>query len=293
MITFQKQIKRNIKKTWLLFTSFFVFVIFLGWLFSYFFKNATFLYLAVFIAISQSFLSYWFSDKIILLMMKAKKIERKDNPEIYQIVENLCRIFNLPLPKIYLINEDQPNAFATGRNKNHSAVVLTKGLLKRLEKSEIEGVLAHELAHIKNNDMLLQTITVTLVGFVIILSDWFLRLAGFSYRKDEEKGPDFLFIFAILAAILAPLSSQLIHFALSRKREFLADATSAFITKNPLALASALEKISSYPYPLTVASNATAHLFIVNPLKDLKIARFFSTHPPVEERIKILREMTF
>jgi heat shock protein HtpX len=292
MATLYTQAERNVRKTWILMTSFLVFIIFLGWIFSRVFDSPLILYIAVFIAFFQSFISYWYSDKIVLAMNRAKEVKKEDNPELYRIVENLCIGAGLPLPKIYIINEDQPNAFATGRDKNHAVIAVTRGLLERLERVELEGVIAHELAHIGNKDMLLQTITVTLVGFVAILSDWFLRLSRFSYKREREKGSEILFIFAILAAILAPIAAQLIHFAISRKREFLADATGALITRYPEGLARALEKIASYPYSMKVASNATAHLFIVNPFRGSKIANLFSTHPPIEERIKALREMS-
>jgi len=292
MATLYTQAERNVRKTWILMTSFLVFIIFLGWIFSRVFDSPLILYIAVFIAFFQSFISYWYSDKIVLAMNRAKEVKKEDNPELYRIVENLCIGAGLPLPKIYIINEDQPNAFATGRDKNHAVIAVTRGLLERLERVELEGVIAHELAHIGNKDMLLQTITVTLVGFVAILSDWFLRLSRFSYKRERERGSEILFIFAILAAILAPIAAQLIHFAISRKREFLADATGALITRYPEGLARALEKIASYPYSMKVASNATAHLFIVNPFRGSKIANLFSTHPPIEERIKALREMS-
>jgi heat shock protein HtpX len=292
MATLYTQAEKNVRKTWILITSFLVFIIFLGWIFSQVFDSPLILYVAVFLAFFQSFISYWYSDKIVLTMTRARPIEKKDNPELYRIVENLCIAAGLPMPKIYIIEEDQPNAFATGRDKEHAVIAVTRGLLERLEKAELEGVIAHELAHIGNKDMLLQTITVTLVGFVAILSDWFLRMSRFSYKKEREKGSEILFIFAILASILAPIAAQLIHFAISRKREFLADATGALITRYPEGLARALEKIASYPYSMKVASNATAHLFIVNPFRGSKIANLFSTHPPVEERIKALREMS-
>jgi heat shock protein HtpX len=294
MATLYTQAEKNVRKTWILMTSFLIFIIFLGWIFSQVFDSPLILYVAVFFAFFQSFISYWYSDKIVLAMTRARPIEKKDNPELYRIVENLCIGAGLPMPKIYIIDEDQPNAFATGRDKNHAVVALTRGLLERLERSELEGVIAHELAHIGNKDMLLQTITVTLVGFVVILSDWFLRMSRFSYKRERERerGSEILFIFAILASILAPLAAQLIHLAISRKREFLADATGALITRYPEGLARALEKIASYPYSMKVASNATAHLFIVNPFRGSKIANLFSTHPPVEERIKALREMS-
>jgi heat shock protein HtpX len=292
MPTLYTQAESNIRKTWILMTSFLIFIVFLGWIFSQVFDSPLILYIAVFLAFFQSFISYWYSDKIVLAMTKAKPIEKKDNPELYRIVENLCIGAGLPLPKIYIIEENQPNAFATGRDKNHAVIAVTRGLLERLEKAELEGVIAHELAHIGNKDMFLQTVSVTLVGFVAILSDWFLRMRRFSSSKDRERGSEILLIFAILAAILAPLAAQLIHFAISRKREFLADATGALITRYPEGLARALEKIASYPHSMKVASNATAHLFIVNPFRGEKIANLFSTHPPIKERIKALREMS-
>jgi heat shock protein HtpX len=292
MATLYTQAEKNIKKTWILMTSFLIFIVFLGWIFSQAFDSPLILYIAVFLALFQSFISYWYSDKIVLAMNRAKEVKREDNPELFRIVENLCIGAGLPLPKIYIIDEEQPNAFATGRDKNHAVIAVTRGLLERLERAELEGVIAHELAHIGNKDMLLQTITVTLVGFVAILSDWFLRISRFSYKREREKGSEILFIFAILASILAPLAAQLIHLAISRKREFLADATGALITRYPEGLARALEKIASYPHSMKVASNATAHLFIVNPFRGSKIANLFSTHPPIEERIKALREMS-
>ena len=295
MPTLYTQAEKNVRKTWILMTSFFVFIIFLGWLFSQVFDSPFILYFAVIFATFQSFISYWYSDKIVLAMTRARQIEKKDNPELYRIVENLCIGAGLPLPKIYILDEDQPNAFATGRDKNHAVVAVTRGLLERLERSELEGVIAHELAHIGNKDMLLQTITVTLVGFVAILSDFFLRMSrfGFARRKRERDASQaILFIFAILAAILAPLAAQLIHFAISRKREFLADATGALITRYPEGLARALEKIASYPYSMKGASQGTAHLWISNPFRGGTLAKLFSTHPPIEERIKALREMS-
>jgi heat shock protein HtpX len=251
------------------------------------------------LAISQSFLSYWYSDKIVLAMTRAKEVKREENPELYRIVENLCIGAGLPLPKIYIIDEEQPNAFATGRDKEHAVVAVTKGLLEKLEKTELEGVIAHELSHIGNKDILLQTVVVVLVAVIGILSDWFLRMSRFATlrkrEKREEMGLSIFLLFGILAAILAPLVAQIIRFAISRKREFLADATGALITRYPEGLARALEKISSDQNQLRVASNFNAHLFIVNPLRGEEkaswFAKLFMTHPPVEERIKALREM--
>jgi heat shock protein HtpX len=299
MATLYTQAEKNVRKSWILMTSFLIFVIFLGWIFSRVFESPAILYFAVSLAFLQSFISYWYSDKIVLAMTGAKPIEKKDNPELYRIVENLCIAAGLPLPKIYIIDEDQPNAFATGRDKNHAVIAVTRGLLEKLEKVELEGVISHELAHIGNKDMLLQTITVTLVGFVAILSDWFFRASfwGIGRKDDEKNNANSIFaILAIVFSILAPLIAQLIHLAISRKREFLADATGALITRYPEGLARALEKIASYPNSMKTASTATAHLFIVNPLRGKEkqswLVKLFSTHPPIEERIKALREMS-
>jgi len=289
----------NMRKTWLLMTSFLIFVIFLGWIFSYLLEDQIYLIIAVFLAFFQSFFSYWYSDKIILAMTKAKPIEKNDHPQLYRIVENLCIAAGLPLPKIYIIDEAQPNAFATGRNKNHAVVAVTRGLLEKLEKTELEGVISHELAHIGNKDMLLQTVVVILVGIIAMLSNFFLRISYWGGRRDEKErgsiGAVLMFL-GIIAAILAPLAATLIQLAISRKREFLADATGALLTRYPEGLVRALEKIASDPNPLRVASNSTAHLFIANPFRGKQalgwLAKLFMTHPPIQERIKALREMS-
>ncbi len=298
MATLYTHAESNIRKTWILTTVFLVMIIFFGWLFSQLFNSLFFLYLAVFFAFFQSFLSYWYSDKIVLAMTRAKPIRKEDNPELYRLVENLCLTAGLPLPKIYIIEEPQPNAFATGRDKNHAVVAVTRGLLEKLERTELEGVIAHELSHIGNKDMLLQTVVVVLVGVIALLSDFFLRISFWS--RDQRRGRDstgaILMFFAIIAAILAPLAATLIKLAISRKREFLADASGALLTRYPEGLARALEKISADPNSLRVANDATAHLYIANPFRgEQKISWFtklFMTHPPAEERIKILREMS-
>jgi len=294
-MTLYTQAEKNIKRTWILMGGFLIFSIFLAWLFSYLFNNPSILIFGVGLAIFQSFFSYWYSDKIVLAMARAKKIEKKDYPELFRIVENLSLAAGLPTPQIYLIEEDQPNAFATGRDEKHAVIAVTKGLLERLEKPELEGVIAHELSHIRNKDMLLQTIVVVLVGIVAILSDLFLRMSywgGIRKREERDSLGAILAVFGLVAAILAPLAATLIQLAISRKREFLADATGALLTRYPEGLARALEKISAYPRSMKIASNATAHLFIVNPFRGSKIANLFSTHPPIEERIKALREMS-
>lgn len=298
MATLYTQADANIRKTWLLLTGFLIFIIALGWLFSYLLNNSIFLIIAVILAIFQSFFSYWYSDKIVLAMTRAKPIEKKDNPELYRIVENLCITAGLPLPKIYVIEEPQPNAFATGRDAKNAIVAVTRGLLEKLEKSELEGVIAHELSHIGNKDMFLQTIVVILVGIVAMLSNFFLRISfwGGGRRDSRDSGGTILALLGIIAVILAPIAATLIQLAISRKREFLADATGALLTRYPEGLAGALEKIAADPNSLRVANNSTAHLFIASPFRGRQtkswFTKLFMTHPPVEERIKVLREMS-
>lgn len=290
----------NVRKTWFLITLFLVFIIGLGWIFSYVMDSFFILVIAVIFSFAVTIISYWYSDKIILSMAGARFIQKNDNPELYRIVENLCITSGLPLPKIYIIDDPQPNAFATGRNEKHAVVAVTRGLLERLEKSELEGVIAHELGHIKNKDMLLQTIVVVLVGTVAIASNIFIRtsfLGRGGRRRSSGGGKEdlILVVLGILAIVLAPLVANLIKLAISRKREFLADATGALITRYPDGLASALEKIASDPNPLKKANNATAHLYISNPFRGSEsrgwLTKFFLTHPPTEERVKALRGM--
>jgi len=297
MATLYTQADSNIRKTWILLSFFLIFIISLGWFFSYLLESPAILWIAIFLSFLMGFSSYWYSDKIVLSMVRAKLIKKKDNPELYRIVENLCITAGLPLPKIYIIDESQPNAFATGRNPQHAVIAVTRGLLEKLERVELEGVISHELAHIGNRDMLLGSMVVVLVGVVSLISNWFLRISFRGGRRDskESKG-SILFIFGILAAILAPIAATLIRLAISRKREFLADATGALLTRYPEGLSRALEKISADPNPLRVASNATNHLYISNPFRGRQsknwIARLFMTHPPVEERVGALRGMS-
>ena len=250
-------------------------------------------------SIIYSFVSYFYSDKIVLATSDAKEIQKKDNPELFRIVENLSMGDGMPMPKVYIIDDPSPNAFATGRDPKHAAVAATTGILERLNKAELEGVLAHELSHVKNYDTRLMAITAVIVGFISLLTDMFLRnlfWGGFRNNDDRDNRSEGIFlIIAIILAILAPIIASLIQLAVSRKRELLADASGALLTRYPEGLARALEKISDDPRPLRSASNATAHLFIVNPFKDKGfsswVSNLFSTHPPIEERIKILRSM--
>ncbi len=280
-------------------TSFFVVVIAIGWGFAQVYGNSLILYIAVAFSLLMNFFSFWYSDKIVLKMSGAKPIEKSDNPELYRLVENLCITAGLPLPKIYVINDPAPNAFATGRNKKKAVIAVTTGLLERLDRTELEGVIAHELSHIGNRDILLSTVIVVLVGFVALLSNFFLRFTIWGGRgRDREGGGNaqiVMMVIGIVLAILAPIAVAMIQLAISRKREFLADASGALLTRYPEGLASALEKISQYPGSLKRANKATAHLYISNPFKKKKakgrMAKFFMTHPPIEERIRLLREM--
>ncbi len=289
----------NVRKTWFLITFFLVFVILIGWFFSYVLGNQAILYIAVVFSVLTSVSSYWYSDKIVLASTNATPIEKSDNPELYRIVENLCITAGLPVPKIYILNEAQPNAFATGRDEKHAVVVVTKGLLAKLEKNEIEGVIAHELSHIRNKDMLLETVVVVLAGVIAIVSNLFIRMSFFGGEKrdnDKNSGLEIIFIIlAVVAAILAPIAATIIQLAVSRNREFLADASGALLTRYPEGLASALEKISSDSSLLRKASSSNAHLFIASPFRGKQATSWFNklfmTHPPVEERIAALRGM--
>ena len=252
----------------------------------------------------MSFASYYYSDKIVLSMSGAREIKKSDNPTLFNIVENLSIASGLPLPKVYIINDPAPNAFATGRDPRHAAVCATTGILEKLSKQELEGVIGHELSHVKNYDTRLMGVVSILAGSLAILADFFLRSlfwGGIGGDRDNNRSSNSNALFLVLgliAAILAPIAATLIQLAISRRREFLADADSALLTRYPEGLASALEKIASDRNILKSASNATAHLFIENPFKtDTSrktksfLAGLFSTHPPVEERIKILRSM--
>src|SRR3989339_1192884 len=240
----------NIRKTWLLFTIFLIVVIGLGWIFSRIYGNPGILFFAVGFSILMSFLSYWYSDKIVIGLSKAKPVTRENARELYNVVENLCITAGLPTPKIYLIEDSSPNAFATGRNPQHAVVAVSSGLLDILEKPELEGVLAHELSHIGNRDMLLSTVVVVLVGFVSILADVFRRNLFFSRNRDSDnKAHGVLMLVGVILSILAPIFVVLIQLAISRKREFLADSSGALLTRYPEGLASALLKISQHSQP--------------------------------------------
>jgi len=294
MPTLYTHVSKNIFRTWLLMGLFFVFIIALGWVFAQNFGDPIILYIAVGFSFFMNVLSYWFSDKIALAVNKAYFVNHEQNPEIYHIVENLCITAGLPLPKIYIIDEPAINAFATGRNKEHASIALTRGAIEKLNRSELEGIISHELSHIGNKDIFLSTVVVVLVGFIALISHWFLRFSFFGggRRSRDGNGANYLALIGIIFAILSPLAATLIQLAVSRKREYLADADGALLTRYPEGLASALEKIAADQNRLPAANDATAHLYIANPFKGKKISGLFSTHPPIEERIKILRGMS-
>jgi len=303
MPTLYTQVDSNKRKTWLLLSVFFMAIILIGYIFSYALDDSSILYFAIILSVVMSFASYWWSDKLVLAMSLAQEIDHDANRELYHIVENLCITAGLPTPKIYLIHDTAPNAFATGRNPQHAVIAVTAGLLQKMNKTELEGVIAHELSHVGNRDILLATLVTVLVGMIVLLADWFRRWTfwgGGRRRGNDREGGQLqllIFILALILSILAPLFAYLMQFAISRKREFLADADGALLTRYPEGLASALEKIAADQEPLEVANRATAHLYIASPFKEDEAGKIsfwtklFMTHPPIEERIKILREM--
>ncbi len=295
-------ISANKTKTWLIMLLFVIFITTVAYVFS---KALGYgLYLVVFALIFgglTSIGSYYYSDKLVLATSGAKEIKKTDNPELFRTVENLCIGDGLQMPRIYVINDPSPNAFATGRDPKNSVICFTTGILEKLNKIELEGVIAHELSHVKNYDIRLMGVVAILVGFIALLANLFMQqlwFGGIGGRDRDDRGSNFQAIFlliGIVLAILSPIAATLIQLAVSRKREFLADASGALLTRYPEGLADALEKISGDPVALKKANNATAHLFIVNPFKGKTAKSMFSslfdTHPPVKERIKALREM--
>jgi heat shock protein HtpX len=296
MATLYTQSDKNTRLTWIYITGFLVLVILIGYVFAGAMDNSSILYFCIIFSVAMSFSSYWWSDKIVLAMSGAKEIKLENNRELYHLVENLCITAGLPVPKIYIIEDSAPNAFATGRDPKHGVICLTTGIIQKLEKVELEGVIAHELSHIGNRDILISTVVVVLVGFVTLLADWFRHWAFWGGRSRNSEGGGqlrlVLIIVAIILSILAPIAAVLMQMAISRKREFLADADGALLTRYPEGLARALKKISADQEPLEAANRATAHLYIANPFKGKKVMKLFMTHPPIEERIKALTNMS-
>ncbi len=295
-----EQIASNKRKSFFLILFFLCLIFGLAWLFGQLTDWGPYgLVLAVVIAVAMTFGSYYSSDKIVLAISRARPVEKKDYPYLYNVVEGLAIAAGLPKPRCYIIDDTAPNAFASGRNPKNSVIVVTKGLLEKLNRAELEGVIAHEMAHIKNYDILVQTLAVVMVGVVALLSDWILRSflwGGGRRRSDSKSGGNvgaIIVVVGLILAVFSPLIAQLIRLAVSRKREFLADANGAFLTRYPPGLASALKKLAADKEPLEAANKATAHLYIVNPLKDIKgsVNKLFSTHPPIEERVAALEKM--
>jgi len=304
MSTLYTHYDANIRKTWLLVSVFLIVAMAVGYGLSYYFREPYILIGVSIFAILQAGISYWFSDRIVLKMHNAKHIDPDDKGvntmtpqerELYRIVENLAITAGLPMPRVYIITDQAANAFATGRDPKHGVVAVTSGLLAILERDELEGVVAHELGHIGNRDMLISTMAVVLVGFVAIASDLFLRshlYFGGGDRRNSGNAGLILLIVGIALAILGPIFSTLLQLSISRKREYLADATGAILTRYPEGLARALEKIHAHSTPMRTASKSTAHLFIANPFgSKARLSSLFATHPPVAERMRRLREL--
>jgi heat shock protein HtpX len=293
-----EQIASNKRRSVLLILFFFLIIFGLTWAFEQVtgFGKAG-LVIAILIASFSGLAGYYASDKIVLGISKARPVTKEEYPYLYNVVEGLAIAAGVPAPRCYVIDDTAPNAFASGRNPQTSVICVTTGLLQKLNRAELEGVIGHEMSHIRYYDIRLQTLAVVMVGVVALLSDWILRsfLWGGGRRRGRDKGNAgaILIVVGLVLAVLAPMASQLIRLAISRKREFLADAGSAELTRYPAGLASALRKISADTEPLEAANKATAHLYIVNPLKDLKgrVNSMFDTHPPIEERIAALEKM--
>lgn len=267
-------------------------VIAIGYAASWYYQSPVFVFVAVFFGAVMNIYSYWFSDRQVLRMTNARPATREEFFDFYTVAENMAITAGIPMPKLYVIEDPAPNAFATGRNEKHAVVCATTGLLSMLSRAELEGVIAHEMSHIKNRDILLMTVAVVLAGFVAVLADMFMRMSMWGGNRDNDsKAGGVLMILAIVGVILAPIAAQLIELAISRRREYLADASGALLTRHPEGLASALGKIGSYNMPMQRASHATAHLFIGDPYGHTKtswINNLFSTHPPIPDRIKAL-----
>ncbi len=292
------EISRNKLITNLIITGFVIFIMFLAFIYGYYYESGLLgLVVGIVFAVPSSLIGYYYSDKMVLSMAGAKLIEKKDNRELYNVVENLAITAGLPTPKIYIVEDPAMNAFATGRNPEHAVVAVTSGLLKNLTRTELEGVIAHELSHIKNFDTRLSVVVTIFVGLIVIMAQWFLRLGGLFGGGGSKKGGNWIFaIFGLLVILFSPLVAQLIQLALSRNREYLADADAALLTRYPQGLIGSLEKLSQQKNKLKHSSSVMNHMYITDPLKNLGSKKsfwgdWFSTHPPVEERIKRLKNM--
>ena len=290
----------NIRRTWVLFVVFFIVVVGIGYVFSRAYGDPSFVVFALVFTIVYSLISYYSSAAIALRLARAVPIEKADNPALYNVVENLCITAGLPMPAIYITPELQINAFATGRDPEHAAVAVTQGALERLDKNELTGVLAHELSHVGNRDILVSTVAAILAGVISLLADIFLRSmfwGGMGGRRSNNSGEvgGLFFIFAIALSVLAPIGTMLIQLAISRRREALADASGVLLTRYPEGLISALQKIAVDTTPMRSAKDSTAHMWLDNPFKGTGASwwhRMFMTHPPIEERIAALQALS-
>jgi len=287
------QIDSNKRKTTILISIFIAVILLIGWIFSDILGYGYgAMIIAFVISIIMTLTSYYKGDKIALSSSGAKKIQKEDNPYVYRLVENLCITAGLPIPNVHIINSPAMNAFATGRDPEHASIAMTTGIIEGLENEELEGVIAHELSHIKNYDIRVMTIVIVLVGAIALLSDMFFRMRLFGGRRSgKDSANGYMMIIGIVLMILSPIIAHLIKLAISRKREYLADASGSLLTRYPEGLARALEKISQSNQPLKTANAATAHLFISNPFKKKGVSSLFSTHPPIQDRINKLRSM--
>jgi len=297
VINFYESSQKNVEKTILLMVGFFVFMIFFGYLIGNIVGDSTTLVLLAFLfSIISGFVSYYYSDSIVLSLSKAKVATKQEYFDYYTVVENISIGTGIPMPKLYVIEDTAMNAFATGRDKEHSSVVATTGLLSKLNRAEIEGVMAHELSHIGNKDILLMSVVAVLVGTIVLVVDWVWRIRLYGGKSDNNRNVGGIFLaLTIITAILAPIIAQVIKLAISRQREYLADATAVKFTRNPNGLISALSKLNQDTEKLEVANRATAHLYITNPFKQggfsKNINKLFSTHPSIEDRIQRLSNM--
>ncbi len=295
MASLYQERSKNVFRTWLMMGVFLILITLVGFVAAQYYGNASILYAAVGFSFVMNIGAYWFSDKVAIASVGAKPADASEYRELHRIVENLSITAGLPKPRVYIINDPAPNAFATGRDANHAVIAVTTGLLGIMDRTELEGVIAHELSHVGNRDILVMTVAVVLVGIVSMVANMAIRISYFGNGdRDRNTGPIVL-IAMVVAAVLAPIAAQLIQLAISRRREFLADASGALLTRYPDGLAHALAKIGSYESPMERASTTTAHLFISNPFgahaAGQFVAKLFSTHPPIEERIAALQGM--
>lgn len=295
MASLYTQQGRNVFRTWMLMGVFFILVILVGFVASQYYGDSAILYVAVGIALVMNFYAYWFSDKVAIRQAGAVPADEVQYKELHRIVENLAITAGLPKPRVYIINDPAPNAFATGRNKEHAVIAVTSGLLQMMDDNELQGVIAHELSHVGNRDILVMTVAVVLVGVISVLANIAIRMSFFGGGNRDRNNNPLVLIGFIAAIILAPIAAQLIQLAISRKREFLADADGAILTRYPEGLESALKKLGNYQAPMLRASTTTAHMYITNPFgahpAGQWMQKLFSTHPPIPERIAALEGM--